>query len=138
METSLKTISGIKQMTATASRAAATCCWNPGRGQSVDKALDDVRTKVSEAKRDLPSGTDEPTVNEVNIWEFPVLVVTLSGDVPERILTRAGRELRDRIEEVPGVLDAALQGVRDDLVEVIIDPAKLSSSDSGPTRSSPG
>src|SRR5690606_12681116 len=72
-------------------------------------------------------GTDEPTVNEVNISEFPVLVVTLSGDVPERILTKAGRELRDRIEEIPGVLDATLQGVRDDLVEVIIDPAKLSS-----------
>ena len=35
--------------------------------------------------------------------------------------------MRDRIEEVPGVLDAALKGVRDDLVEVIVDPVKLSS-----------
>ena len=39
----------------------------------------------------------------------------------------AARELRDRIEEVPGVLEAALQGARDDLVEVIIDPVQLSS-----------
>ena len=127
METSLKTISGIKEMTATAYEGGGNVLLEFQAGADLNKALDDVRTKVSEAKRDLPDGTDEPTVNEVNISEFPVLVVTLSGDVPERILTRAGRDLRDRIEEIPGVLDATLQGVRDDLVEVIVDPAKLSS-----------
>jgi multidrug efflux pump len=127
METALKTITGVKEMTATAYQGGGNVLLEFQAGADLNKALDDVRTKVSEAKRDLPDGTDEPTVNEVNISEFPVLVVTLSGDVPERILTKAGRELRDRIEEIPGVLDATLQGVRDDLVEVIIDPAKLSS-----------
>ncbi len=52
---------------------------------------------------------------------------TLSGELPERVLTAAARELRDRIEEVPGVLEGSLQGSRDDLVEVVIDPMKLSS-----------
>ncbi len=127
METSLKTITGIKEMKSTAYQGGGNVLMEFQAGTDLNKALDDVRTKVSEAKRDLPQGTDEPTVNEVNISEFPVLVVTLSGDVPERVLTRAGRELRDRIEEIPGVLDAALQGVRDDLVEVIVDPAKLTS-----------
>jgi multidrug efflux pump len=127
METSLKTIAGIKQMTAKAYQGGGFVLLEFQAGADLKKALDDVRSKVSEAKRDLPQGADEPTVNEVNISEFPVLVVSLSGDVPERILSKAGRELRDRIEEIPGVLDAALQGVRDDVVEVIIDPSKLSS-----------
>jgi multidrug efflux pump len=83
----------------------------------------------SDAKREFPcrQGADEPTVNEVNISEFPVLVVTLSGNAPERVLTRAAKELRDQIEEVGGVLEASLQGSRDEMVEVIIDPVKLSS-----------
>lgn len=127
METSLKTIAGIKEMTATAYQGGGNVLLEFQAGANLEKALDDVRSKVSEAKRDLPDGADEPSVHEVNISEFPVLVVSLSGDVPERILARAGRELRDRIEEIPGVLDAALQGVREDLVEVIIDPARLSS-----------
>ena len=42
-------------------------------------------------------------------------------------LNATARALRDRIEDIPGVLDAALQGVRDDVVEIVIDPAKLSS-----------
>ena len=90
-------------------------------------ALQDTRSKVQDAKADLPQAAEEPTVTEVNISEFPVLVVTLSGNVPERVLTAAARELRDRIEEVPGVLEGTLQGARDDLVEVVIDPVKLSS-----------
>jgi multidrug efflux pump len=126
METALKTIAGIKQMTSTAYEGGGNVLLEFQAGADLSKALDDVRSKVSQARPNLPSGVDEPTVNEVNISEFPVLVITLSGDVPERALNRAGRELRDRIKEIPGVLEANLNGVRDDLVEVEIDPAKLS------------
>ena len=127
MEAALKSIQGIKKMTATAYQGGGNVLMEFQAGADLDKALTDVRNKVDDARRDLPSEADEPTVNEVNISEFPVLVVTISGDVPERVLTTAGRTLRDRIEEIPGVLEAGLRGTRDDLVEVIIDPAKLSS-----------
>ena len=127
METELKSITGIKKMNSTAYQGGGNVVIEFQAGADLKKALEDVRSKVSQARPELPDGVDEPTVNEVNISEFPVLVITLSGDVPERVLATAGRELRDRIEELSGVLDAALQGVRDDLVEVIIDPAKLSS-----------
>ncbi|NHB76074.1 efflux RND transporter permease subunit [Rhodobacter calidifons] len=127
METALKSITGIKKMTSTAYQSGGNVVIEFQAGADLKKALDDVRTKVDQARPELPSGADEPTVNEVNLSEFPILVITLSGDVPERALARAGRELRDRIEELPTVLNAELQGVRDDLVEVVIDPGKLAS-----------
>jgi multidrug efflux pump len=125
METSLKSITGIKKMTSTAYQNGGNVLIEFQAGADLKKALDDVRNKVDLARPELPDGTDEPTVNEVNLSEFPILVITLSGDVPERVLAKAGRELRDRIEELPPVLNAELQGVRDDLVEVVIDPGKL-------------
>jgi multidrug efflux pump len=127
MESALKTITGVKDMTSTAYQGGGNVLLEFQAGADLNKALDDVRTKVDTARRDLPDGVDEPTVNEVNLSEFPVLVITLSGDVPERALVKAGRELQDRIEDLPGVLEANLQGVRDDLVEIVIDPAKLAS-----------
>lgn len=127
METALKSIQGVKKMTATAYQGGGNVLMEFQAGADLTKAKNDVKDKVDDAKRNLPSEIDSPTVNEVNISEFPVLVVTLSGNVPERVLNTAARSLRDRIKEVPGVLDAALQGVRDDLVEIVIDPAKLSS-----------
>ena len=125
METALKSISGIKKMTANSYQGGGNVVMEFQAGSDLDKALDDVRSKVEEAKRDLPSAADEPSVNEINLSEEPVLVVSLSGDVPERALSRAARVLRDRIEEIPGVLGADLGGVRDDLVEIVIDPVKL-------------
>ena len=125
METALKSITGIKKMTSTAYQNGGNVLIEFQAGADLKKALDDVRNKVDMARPELPDGADEPTVNEVNLSEFPILVITLSGDVPERVLAKAGRELRDRIEELPPVLNADLKGVRDDLVEVVIDPGKL-------------
>ena len=127
VEAAVKNIKGIKKMTATAYQGGGNVLIEFQAGADLEKALDDVRNKVSDAKRELPQGADEPSVNEVNISEFPVLVVTLSGNVPERALIMAGRVLRDRIKDVGGVLDANLLGAREDLVEIIIDPVKLSS-----------
>ncbi len=127
METKLKSLKGLKEMRSAAFQGGGYVLVEFQPQTDLSTALQDTRSKVQDAKADLPQAADEPTVTEVNISEFPVLVVTLSGDVPERVLTSAARELRDRIEEVPGVLEGALQGARDDLVEVVIDPVKLAS-----------
>jgi len=127
METSLKGLEGVKEMRSAAYEGGGFVLIEFQAGYDFSNAIEDVRAKVADARRELPQAAEEPTVNEVNISEFPILVVTLAGDVPERVLTNAAKELRDRIEEVPGVLEGSLQGSRDDLVEVIVDPMKLSS-----------
>ena len=127
LETHLKSLTGIKEMRSAAFQGGGYVLVEFQPSVDLATALQDVRSKVSDSKRDLPQDADEPIITEVNLSEFPVLVVTLAGNVPERALTAASRELRDRIEEIPGVLEADLQGARDDLVEVIIDPVKLSS-----------
>nr|ADI16377.1 cation/multidrug efflux pump [uncultured bacterium HF130_12L15] len=127
VETKLKSLKGVKEMRSAAYQGGGYVLLEFDPSTDLSTALEETRNKVSDARADLPRDAEEPTVNEVNVSEFPVLVVTLSGDVPERVLTTAARELRDRIEEIPGVLEGTLQGARDDLVEVIIDPMKLSS-----------
>ena len=127
VETQVKNIKGIDTITSNSYQGGGNVIIEFEPDADLATALEDVRSKVDDAKREFPSGTDEPSVNEVNISEFPILVVTLSGNAPERVLTRAAKELRDRFEEVGGVLEANLQGSRDEMVEVIIDPVKLSS-----------
>jgi multidrug efflux pump len=127
MEQELRTIEGVKEMRSTAYEGGANVLLEFTAGFDVDKALQDVRDKVDVAKAELPEDTDEPTVNEVNIGLFPVLVVTLSGDVPERTLLRLARELQDAIEAIPSVLEAEIAGDREELVEIVIDPLLVES-----------
>lgn len=127
MEQELRTIEGVKEMRSTGYEGGAYVLLEFEAGFDADKALDDVRERVDMAKPELPADTDEPTVHEVNFSLFPVLLVTLSGDAPERTLVRLARELQDAIEGLSSVLEAKIVGDRDELVEILVDPVKVES-----------
>jgi len=127
MEQELSAIEGAKEMRSTAYLGGGMVLLEFEAGFDVAKALADVREKVDIAKGELPADADEPRVHEVNLSLFPVLVVTLGGDVPERSLLRIARDLRDKIETIPSVLEAQIGGDRDELVELVIDPLVLES-----------
>ena len=48
---------------------------------------------------------DEPTVTEVNLSFFPILTAALYGPVSEREMVTAAREIKDKVEALPGVLE---------------------------------
>ncbi|WP_119678558.1 efflux RND transporter permease subunit [Indioceanicola profundi] len=127
IEQQVRTIEGVKEMRATAYQGGANVSLEFVAGFDADKALDDVRQKVDIARPELPDGVEEPSVNEVNFSLFPVIIVTLSGDVPERTLVRLARELEDRVEALPEVLEVDISGDREEQVEIIIDPMLLES-----------
>ncbi len=124
MESELQNIEGIKEMRSTAVEGRVSIVLEFDAGFNSDDALQDVREKVDIAKTELPEETDEPVVNEVNVALFPVLVVNLYGDVPERTLVETARDLRDQLELLPGVLEVDIAGDREDVVEVLIDPVR--------------
>lgn len=127
MEQKLRRIEGIKEMRSTGYLGGAYVLLEFEAGQDADKALRDVRERVDEATPELPAGIDPPSVNEVNFSLFPVLVVSLSGDVPERALLKLARDLRDKLEALANVLEVKIAGEREELAEVIIDPLRLES-----------
>ena len=127
LETELRGIEGVKEMRSTAHLSGANVVLEFEAGFDADQALIDVREKVDLAKPELPQEAEEPIVEEVNLSLFPVLTVTLSGQVPERTLLRLARDLQDKIEGIPPVLSATLQGDREELLEIIVDPLVLES-----------
>lgn len=127
METELRALEGLKEITAIASQGHAGIVLEFDVNFDKDNALQDVREKIDLARPKLPSDTEEPTITEFNTSLFPVLVVTLSGEVPERTLYNAAQALKDEIEAIPTVLQAELVGHREELLEIVIDPAKLES-----------
>ncbi len=127
METHLRGLDGLKEITGIASQGHAGIIVEFNVDTDHSEASADLREKVDQGKADLPQDAEEPVVNEINFSLFPVLVVTLSGDVPERALYNHARKLKDRIEAIPTVLEANLSGHREELLEVIIDPTRLES-----------
>ncbi|HVZ50784.1 MAG TPA: efflux RND transporter permease subunit, partial [Pseudolabrys sp.] len=127
VETQLKSVGNVKEMRSTAYEGGGYVLLEFEAGFNSDAALADVRAKVDQAKHDLPKDADEPSVQEVNLSLYPVLVVTLAGDVPERTLLHIARDAKNAIEQAPGVLKAELRGTRDEAVEITAEPMLLKS-----------
>lgn len=128
LEQELRTIEGIKELTANAYEGGANVQIEFDANTNIVVALQDTRAKVDAAKAKFPGETEEPVVTEVKFSRFdPMLVLNLAGDVPERTLTILARDLKEKIEGVTGVLEVNLVGVREELMEVVIDPLAMES-----------
>jgi multidrug efflux pump len=128
MEQELRSIEGIKEMTANAYEGGANVQLEFFAGIDTDKALQDVREKVNKAKAKIPGEAEEPTVTEVKMSRFdPMLVLNLAGEVSERTLTTIAKDLEEKLEGLSGVLEVNLVGVREELMEVVVDPLAMES-----------
>ena len=125
LEAELQGMDGLLDMTATASEGFAAVALEFEFGWDKNATIADVREKVSNAEAEFPDGAEQYTINEINFSQFPILVVSLNGDIPERAMARVAKELQDELEAIPAVLEAGLAGQRDEMVEVIIDPLRL-------------
>jgi multidrug efflux pump len=128
VEQELRSIEGVKEMLANAYEGGANIQLEFDAGIDTKRALQDVREKVDLAQAKLPGDTDEPTVNEVKMSRFdPMLVLNLAGNVPERTLTTIAKDLKEKLEALPGVLEVSLVGTREELMEVVVDPLAMES-----------
>ena len=129
IEDEVKSVEGIKEVRSTAYSGGGNVLLEFDAGFNADQAIQDVREKVDRAKGDLPDEANEPTVNEVNISTFPILLISLVGDLPDRALQDLAVELQDEIETISSVLEAKIGGKRNEQVDILIDKTALESYD---------
>ncbi|MCR9109269.1 efflux RND transporter permease subunit [Marivita sp. XM-24bin2] len=127
METELADLDGLKSMSGTAAEGYAGVALEFEFGWDKTQVLADVRDAMNKAQSKFPSGAEQYSINEINFSEFPIVIVNLTGPVPERTMARVAKDLQDRLETLDSVLEAGIAGNREEMLEVIIDPLKLES-----------
>ncbi|WP_170410328.1 efflux RND transporter permease subunit [Ruegeria arenilitoris] len=125
METELADLDGLKEMTATAAEGYAGIALEFEFGWDKTAIMADVRDAMNSAQADFPEGAEQYSLFEINFSEFPIVIVNLTGAVPERTMARIAKDLQDDLESLDSVLEAGIAGNRDELLEVIIDPLRL-------------
>lgn len=126
LEQELHNIEGVKEMRSTAYENGGNVVLEFAAGFNADRARSDVRDRVDLARPKLPTETKEPTITEINLSLFPVLIVKLSGQIPQRTLYRMARELRDAIEgSLSSVRKAEIKGDQEEVVEILVDPTRV-------------
>ena len=115
-EKELNTIKGVQKIKSTAIQDFAVLEIefdfeiSPKEGKRlVEDALSDARTDKAFAQ-DLPV---EPTIQEMDVNEFPIININLSGNYPVDFLKKKADLLKNSIESLPEINTVAIRGVQE-------------------------
>lgn len=125
LERELTGLAGLDELTSTSQEGLSVVTTEFVSGTDIDDALQKVRDRVDQAEVDFPDEVEESVLREISFSDFPILQISLYGDVGPVILKRLAEDLQDEIEAVSGVLRANLVGGLEREVQVDVDPEKL-------------
>ncbi len=125
IEKKLKGISGVKEIRSTSSEGLSSITVEFEPNLDIETALQKVRDKVDQAKGELPSEAEEPEIVEVNVSEFPILIINLHGGASLVKLKEIADDIRDEIEQVKGVLEANVLGGLEREIRIEVDPDRM-------------
>ncbi len=128
LEKEIESVKGIKDMTSVSSQDASSIFVEFRTDVDIKVALQDVKDAVDKAKSELPDDLPfDPTVEDIDFSEFPVVNVNLSGDYSVVELKEFAEDMKDEFEVISEVSKVNLTGITDKEVRIILDPFKMSS-----------
>jgi len=126
IEKQLKEVDGVKEITSSSSLGTSfiTIKIYPDE-QNKSKVINDIKSAVDRAK-DLPKDIyEDPIVTEITSKQYPIIEVSLSGDMDEKRLRYYANGLEDELEDIEGVARIRKSGYRDREIQVRLDPEKM-------------
>ncbi|NQT74942.1 MAG: efflux RND transporter permease subunit, partial [Candidatus Omnitrophica bacterium] len=126
IEKELKEVDGIKEIKSSSTSGVSfiTIKLDPDE-QDKKKVVNDIQSAVDKTK-DLPKDIyEDPVVTEISSKQYPVIEVSLSGNMSEKKLQHYAVGLEDLLEDIKGVARVRKSGYRDREIQVHVDPEKM-------------
>jgi len=92
----------------------------------LERSIQKVREKVTEARGDLPDDVEDPEVEEITFSDIPIMIVSIVGDIDPIKLKRLAEDTADEIELLPEVLGTDVAGGRTREIQIFAGPERLS------------
>lgn len=128
IEDEVSTISGMKRLSSINSEGVSTVIAEFTLETDVKYAEQQIRDRVSAAKRKLPKDILEPVIRRIDPGDQAVLVLSVEADLPEQQLYElADTVIKPKIEQVNQVGLVEIIGGREREIQVQLDRKKLKS-----------
>ncbi|MCI0339311.1 MAG: efflux RND transporter permease subunit [Acidobacteria bacterium] len=119
-------VEGLEQLRSVSRQGAAFIILTFDLNRDIEAAAQDVRDRVQSVLRQLPPGTDPPTVNKSDNDSFPVMTIALSGDRSQRELAEyAENRVKIDLERSMGVGEVFVSGGPSRAINVWVDADRL-------------
>ncbi|HEY0787852.1 MAG TPA: efflux RND transporter permease subunit, partial [Thermoanaerobaculia bacterium] len=127
IEETVNTIAGVKHIYSTSSESFSTIIIEFELEVHVNEVSQDVRSKISAIRNELPREIEEPVIQKLDIHGMPIvsLAVRSTTLTPRDLTTLADRKIKRRLENVSGVGQVRLVGESNREVGILVDPARV-------------
>jgi multidrug efflux pump len=128
LEKSINGIAGVKNITSSSSQGNSNINVEFELGFNLEEAANDVRDKVSQTVRSLPSDLDAPpVVTKADASSDPILSMTIQSESrnPLQVTEYATNNLLERIQTIPGVSTVNIWGEKRYAMRIWFQPEKL-------------
>lgn len=128
LEKAINGIAGIKNITSSSSNGSSNINVEFDLEINLEAAANDVRDKVSQAQRSLPSDLDAPpVVTKADASSDAIISMTVQSNnrTPLQITEFAQNVLVERLQTIPGVSSIQIWGEKRYAMRIWIDPDKL-------------
>lgn len=95
-------------------------------GTDLNTAENEIRSKLSIIKSELPSTVEDPIVEKVNPSDTPIVELALVGEENLKELTTIAQEqVKDELQRVEGVASVKILGGQENEVQIALNESKL-------------
>lgn len=128
LEEEINGIAGIRTLTSTSSEGSSSIRVEFELGQDLETAANDVRDKVSGARRSLPDDAEPPIVSKADADREPIIFLNIQGDNRSLLDLSAIAEniFKERLQTIPGVSEVSIWGEKRFAMRLWMDPMRLS------------
>jgi multidrug efflux pump len=129
LETAINGIAGVKNITSSSSQGTSNINVEFELGNDLESAANDVRDKVSQASRSLPSDLDAPpVVTKADASSDAIISMTVQSNTRNQldVTEYANNNLLERLQTIPGVSGIQIWGEKKYAMRIWFNTAKLS------------
>lgn len=129
LEKAINSIAGIENITSRSSQGNSNITVEFKLGTNLEEAANDVRDKVSQAQRSLPTDLEAPpVVSKADASNDPVMILLLQSNIRNalEITEYVNNNLVERIQTVSGISGVNVWGEKKYAMRIWFDPSKMS------------
>jgi multidrug efflux pump len=127
LEEELSSVEGIRTLTSSSQEQVSTITIEFTLERDIEAAAQDVRDRVARVRGSLPVDMEEPVVAKEDADAFPIMFLTLRSNSYSlmELSDLADRDIKPRLQTIPGVSGAPIYGERRFAMRVWLSPREL-------------